>query len=166
VTSYRIKLPAAAATGIYRGDNSAGIVTDSWAELSGDVSTSGSNAVTIGASKVAPSMMKSSTVDAQTDGATITWAIGSVLNAQASVTLGGNRTLAITNPVIGGNYWIKLTQDGTGSRTLTLGSGCTWKVVNGGAGAITLTTTASAIDVLAFTYDGTNCLATLGKNFN
>ncbi len=136
------------------------------AELSGDVSTSGSNAVTIGAAKVAPSMMKASTYDAQTDGATITWAIGSVLNANASVTLGGNRTLNITGPVIGGSYVLKITQDGTGSRTLALGTGCTWKVVNGGAGAITPTTTAGAIDLLIFTYDGTNCFATLSKGYN
>lgn len=120
----------------------------------------------IGAAKVAPSMMKASTIDAQSDGATITWAIGSVLNAQGSVTLGGNRTLAITGPVIGGNYVLKVTQDGTGSRTLALGSGCTWKVISGGSGAITLSTAAGSIDVLTFLYDGTNCLATLGKNFN
>ena len=136
--------------------------------LSGDVTTpgSGSGVVTIGAAKVAPAMMKASTFDAQTDGATITWAIGSVLNAQASVTLGGNRTLNITNPVIGGNYVFKITQDGTGTRTLTLGTGCTWKVIGGGSGAITLSTAAGSLDILAFTYDGTNCLANLGKNYN
>lgn len=103
---------------------------------------------------------------AQTDGATITWAIASTLNANASVTLGGNRTLNITNPVIGGNYVLRVTQDGTGSRTLTLGSGCTWKIIGGGSGAITLSTAAASVDVLAFTYDGTNCLASLGKNYN
>lgn len=101
-----------------------------------------------------------------TDGATITWAIGSVLNSNGSVTLGGNRTLNITSPLSGGNYVLKIIQDGTGSRTLALGTGCTWKVIGGGSGAITLSTAAASIDILAFTFDGTNCLANLGKNYN
>jgi len=111
-------------------------------------------------------MMKASTFDAQTDGATITWNMASVKDAFATVTLGGNRTLNISNPVIGGNYIFKITQDGTGSRTLSLGTGCTWKVAAGGSGAITLSASAGAVDVLAFTYDGTNCYANLGKNYN
>lgn len=135
--------------------------------LSGDVTTpgSGSGVTTIGAAKVAPAMMKAGTYDAQTDGATITWVIGSVLNATATVTLGGNRTLAITGLVINGNYMLLVNQ-GTGSHTLTLGSGCNWKVLGGGAGAITLSTAASAVDILTFSYDGTNCYASLGKNYN
>lgn len=101
-----------------------------------------------------------------TDGATITWAIGSVPYANATVTLGGNRTLNITNPLNGGQYVLRIVQDGTGSRTLALGTGCTWKVSGGGAGAITPSTAANAIDVLAFTYDGTNCYANFNKNFS
>lgn len=138
-------------------------------QLTGDVTAgpgSGSQVSTIGAAKVAPAMMKASTFDAQTDGATITWAIASVLNAQATVTLGGNRTLNITNPVIGGNYVFRIAQDGTGTRTLTPGTGCTWKVVGGtGGGTFPLSTAANAVDVLAFIYDGTSCLATVGKAY-
>ncbi len=106
---------------------------------------------------------------AQTDGSTVTWAIGSVPFANATLlftTHGGSRTLNITNPLAGGNYILRLTQDGTGGEGLTLGTGCTWKVANGGAGAVTLSTGVGAIDVLAFIYDGTNCLATLTKNLN
>ncbi len=66
----------------------------------------------------------------------------------------------------GGNYVLEIVQDGTGSRTLALGTGCTWKVSGGGGGAITPSTAAGAIDVLAWTYDGTNCLANFNKNFN
>lgn len=109
--------------------------------------------------------MAATTFDSQTDAATITWAIASVLNAQATVTLGGNRTLNITNPVVGGNYVFKITQDGTGSRTLTKGSGCTWKELGSSAATFGLSTAASAIDVLTFTYDGTNCLASVGKAY-
>lgn len=101
-----------------------------------------------------------------TDGATITWAIASAYTANATVTLGGNRTLNITNPQSGGTYILRILQDATGTRTLTLGTGCTWKVSGGGAGAITLSTAANAIDVLAFYYDGTNCYANLNKNFS
>ena len=64
-----------------------------------------------------------------------------------SVTLGGNRTLANpTNMTAGQSGVIVITQDGTGSRTLAYGS--YWKFAGGTAP--TLTTTASAVDVLAY----------------
>jgi hypothetical protein len=84
-------------------------------------------------------------VVALTDGATITpdFAAGN----NFSVTLGGNRTLANpTNQVAGQSGIITITQDGTGSRTLAFGSN--WKFASGTAP--TLTTTASAVDVLAY----------------
>lgn len=117
-------------------------------------------AATITAAKMAPT-----TFDAQTDAATITWAIASVLNAQATVTLGGNRTLNISNPVVGGNYVFKITQDGTGSRTLTKGTGCTFKELGSSAATFGLSTAANTVDVLTFTFDGTNCYATVGKDY-
>lgn len=103
-----------------------------------------------------------------TDGATITWAIGSARVATAVVTLGGNRTLNLTGLVDTGSYVVYVIQDGTGSRGLTLGTGCTWKVGGGGAGAITPSTTAGATDVLAFIYRSSNgaCYANFNKNFN
>lgn len=125
------------------------------------------NAVT--SAKVDGSVCAPGSFASQTDGATVTWAIGSVICANASLTFtthGGSRTLNITNPVNGGSYVIWLKQDGTGGEGLTLGSGCTWKVSGGGSGAITPSTGANAIDVLAFTYDGTNCYANFNKNFN
>jgi hypothetical protein len=105
----------------------------------------------------------------QTDGATVTWAIGSTNQASGSLTFtthGGSRTLNITGAASGGHYNLKLVQDGTGGEGLTLGTGCTWKVAGGGSGAITLTNSPGAIDVLSFTYDGTNCLAILNANFS
>lgn len=56
-----------------------------------------------------------------TDGATITWNVANGYNAR--VVLGGNRTLAITNPQEGDYYTITFVQDGTGSRTITLPGG-------------------------------------------
>jgi hypothetical protein len=125
------------------------------------------NAVTSG--KVDGSVCAPGSFASQTDGATVTWAIGSLICANASLTFtvhSGSRTLNLTGLVNGGSYVIWLKQDATGGEGLTLGTGCTWKVLGGGAGAVTLSTGASAIDVLSFTYDGTNCYANLGKNYS
>ena len=84
-------------------------------------------------------------VVALTDGATITpnFAAGN----NFSVTLGGNRTLANpTNLTAGQAGTIVVTQDATGSRTLAFGS--YWKFASGTAPS--LTTTAAAVDVLAY----------------
>lgn len=97
-----------------------------------------------------------------TDGATITWNLNSGLNAV--VTLGGNRTLSITNLRDGDYFTLIVKQDGTGSRTLTLPAST--KVIAGGAGAVTLTTTASAQDILTFYYSGTTLYCNYGKNYN
>lgn len=85
------------------------------------------------------------TITALTDGATVTPDFD--LSNNFSVTLGGNRTLANpSNLTAGQSGVIVITQDGTGSRTLAYGS--YWKFANGTAPS--LTTTASAVDVLAY----------------
>lgn len=85
------------------------------------------------------------TISALTDGATITPDFS--LGNNYSVTLGGNRTLANpTNLTAGQSGVIVITQDGTGSRTLAYGSYFKFP----GGTAPTLTTTASAVDVLAY----------------
>lgn len=84
-------------------------------------------------------------VTALTDGATITPDFSAANNF--SVTLGGNRTLANpTNLTAGQSGAIVITQDGTGSRTLSFGS--YWKFATGTAP--TLTTTASKVDLLVY----------------
>lgn len=88
---------------------------------------------------------KRGTVVALTDAATITPDFSAGNNF--SVTLGGNRTLANpSNQTAGQAGIIVVTQDGTGSRTLAYGSN--WKFPSGTAP--TLTTTASAVDVIAY----------------
>lgn len=90
------------------------------------------------------------TITALTDGATITPNFNNANNF--SVTLGGNRTLANpTNLVAGQSGVIVITQDGTGSRTLAYGSYFKFP----GGTAPTLTTTASAVDVLAYYVEST-----------
>ena len=108
-------------------------------------------------------------VFSQTDGATVTWAIASNKCANAALTFtvhSGSRTLNLTGLVTGGSYVLKLIQDATGGENLTGGTGCTWKQAGGGGSTFTLTATASAIDILSFTYDGTNCLAVLTKAYS
>jgi hypothetical protein len=84
-------------------------------------------------------------ISALTDGATIT--PNFALANNFSVTLGGNRTLANPSNLTAGQHGvIVITQDGTGSRTLAYGS--YFKFPAGAAP--TLTTTANAVDVLAY----------------
>lgn len=94
-----------------------------------------------------------------TDGATITWDMTSGYNA--TVTLGGNRILSITNAANGMSGCVIVKQDGTGGRTLTLPSGS--KLL--GATTLTLTSAANSIDILTFTYDGTNYFWSQGANY-
>ena len=82
---------------------------------------------------------------ALTDGATITPDFNAGSNF--SVTLGGNRTLANpSNLAAGQSGVIVITQDGTGSRTLAYGGYFKFA----GGSAPTLTTTANAVDVIAY----------------
>lgn len=93
-------------------------------------------------------------ITADSDGATITFDL-SVSNIH-SVTLGGNRTLALSNAKVGQCFMLRLLQDGTGSRTVTWFTTIKWA----GGSAPTLTTTASKADMLGFVvtsagnYDG------------
>ena len=81
-----------------------------------------------------------------TDATTITMNLAQTNNF--TVTLGGNRTLAnATNFVAGQSGFLVVRQDGTGSRTLSFGTG--WRFPSNTAP--TLTTTASAVDLIAFT---------------
>lgn len=90
------------------------------------------------------------------DGATITFDMS--LYTKHQVTLGGNRTLAVTNVKYQNNqrFAIKLIQDGTGSRTVSWWGTIKWA----GGSAPTLTTAAGKADWIGFvttgngTYDG------------
>jgi len=101
-------------------------------------------------------------ITALTDGATITPDFSLANNF--SVTLGGNRTLANpTNLTAGASGAIFISQDGTGSRTLAYGSSFDFS----GGTAPTLTTTASAVDVLVYTVrSSTSIVATLITNIS
>lgn len=78
------------------------------------------------------------------DGATIT--IDQYRGDDFKVTLGGNRTLALTNPTVGQSVLLRVIQDGTGSRTLSYPASVKWP----SGTAPTLTTTAGSSDWLGF----------------
>ena len=89
-----------------------------------------------------------------TDAATITFDLSTSLH---TVTLGGNRTLALSNETVGQTFVLRLVQDGTGTRTVTWFTTIKWAA---GGAAPTLTTTADKTDVFGFictsagNYDG------------
>lgn len=97
------------------------------------------------------------TVAALTYGATITpnAADGSI----RTITLTGNVTFsAFTSPVSGQTITLIITQDGTGSRTLT-------STMKFAGGSKTLSTAANAIDILTVSYIGTTYYASLVKGY-
>lgn len=93
-------------------------------------------------------------ITADSDGSTITFNMAT--SNVHSVTLGGNRTLAVSNVSAGQRFMLRLLQDGTGSRTVTWFTTIKWA----GGSAPTLTTTASKADLIGFlctsagNYDG------------
>lgn len=91
------------------------------------------------------------TTQALTDQATITW--DASLGAVATVTLGGNRTMAApTNLKAGGVYFLRVTQDGTGNRTLAFNA-----VFKSNGGSISNPALiAASVTIYTFGSDGTN----------
>lgn len=98
-----------------------------------------------------------------TDGATIT--VDATLGNVYTVTLGGNRTMAApTGPLDGQTISIYVTQDGTGSRTLT------WNAAFKFAGATppTLSASAGKVDLFTMQYRAATTfwyVVTSGLNF-
>lgn len=96
------------------------------------------------------------------DESTINWDVSNRYNAK--VTLAGSRTLNISGMRAGTYGTIEIVQGGSGSYTLTLPAGS--KVANGGAGALTLSTSVGAIDVATFYYTGSTFYWTLSTDFS
>jgi len=92
-------------------------------------------------------------IQSNTDGATVTFDMD-VSNLH-TVTLAGNRTLAVSNVDGGQRFIIRLAQDNTGIRTITWWSNINWP---GGLEPI-LTNTPNAVDVFGF-------IATAGGNYD
>jgi hypothetical protein len=97
-------------------------------------------------------------------GSTINW--NPTVGANAAITLTQNSTLSFSSTPAAGSYGtLVITQDATGSRTITLPS--TANIVLGSTSTTTvaLSTTANAKDILNFYYDGTNCYWNIGQGY-
>jgi hypothetical protein len=107
-----------------------------------------------------------------TDGSTVTWATAGAWISNAVLTMvhtTGSRTINLTGLASGCTGTLIVKQDGTGGATLVLGTNTgayTNKVIAAGVGAITITATANAVDILAWTYDGTSVFWTYGQNYS
>lgn len=105
-------------------------------------------------------------------GPSFDWDVKGAALANASITLTAASSIKIDHMASGGTYILKVVQGGSGSYSLALyttGTAPTcaaWKVINGGSGAITLSTAVGSIDLLSIYFDGTNCYANLGKNYS
>jgi hypothetical protein len=105
-----------------------------------------------------------STPQLLTDASIISW--NPSLGLNASVTLGGNRTLSFsTTPVAGAYGTLVVTQDEIGSRTLTLPSTANKVLGSISTTTIALSTAAGAKDIINFYYDGTNCYWNIGQGY-
>nr|BAR20561.1 hypothetical protein [uncultured Mediterranean phage uvMED] len=143
-------------------DHSANTVNwlDSTVSITGLATTASGTVLTLSDSNILFAKKGYFAEQTLTDGATIDWNLST--EQVAKVTLAGNRTLnAPTNQQAGAFYSLAIIQDGTGSRTLTFNSAYKFT----GATAPTLTTTASAKDIIIFKSDGTNLLE-VGRSLN
>jgi hypothetical protein len=85
---------------------------------------------------------------------TLNWNDGNI----QTVTMTGNATFTFSNPQSGASYQIIITQDATGSRTIT------WPTIKWKGGVVpTLTGTANSIDIVTLTYDGASYFGTISK---
>jgi hypothetical protein len=104
------------------------------------------------------------TPQALTFGSPISWNPANGLNA--SVTLTGNGTLSFSSPPTAGAYGtLVVTQDGAGSRTLTLPISTNKVLGSATTTAIALSTAANAIDIVNFYYDGSNYFWNVGQGY-
>lgn len=93
------------------------------------------------------------------DGATITVDLSQ--GDSFFVTLGGNRTIALSNLAAGSSAMIELIQDGTGSRTITWDAAIHWP----GGAPPTLTASAGQADVISCKgFSGTTMLCVANTN--
>jgi hypothetical protein len=144
---------------------------DNTTDTSKPVSTATQTALDLKANLASPTFtgtvtapIYASTPQTLTDAATIAWDPVNGLNA--SVTLGGNRTLSFTTTPTAGSYGtLVVTQDATGGRTITLPSTANKILGSTSTTTIALSSAANAKDILNFYYDGTNCYWNIGQGY-
>lgn len=98
-------------------------------------------------------------LDAGNSGAALT--INLLSGMKQKITLTANCTFTINNPISGTIYTLVLTQDGTGSRTVTWPATVHWP----GGVAPTLTTTAARADIITLLWNGASYLGSSSLNY-
>jgi hypothetical protein len=127
-----------------------------------NVTTVNTNGALTAASVTTP--IYASTPQVLTDGSTVVW--NPTLGLNASVTLAGNRNLTfLSTPIAGAYGTLVVKQDGTGGRTLTLPSVTNKILGSSSTTTIALSTTANAIDIVNFYYDGSNYFWNVGQGY-
>lgn len=156
-------------TGALSITGSAGIVTNSSGTtitITPDTATA-SNFFTGTAAKLLDANVVFSSETNVTYGATTNLDFNTFINSR--VTLTGNVTLTCSNIKAGQAGTIALIQDGTGSRVITPNSAAGWcsQFKFAGATIPTLTTSASAVDILSYSCrSSTYCAVGLSKGYN
>ena len=153
---------SATLTGYVKGDGTSAMTASSSIPLADVMGAAPIASPTFTGSVTAP--IYASTPQALTDAATIDWNPTNGLNA--SVTLGGNRTLSFTaTPAVGSYGTLIVTQDATGGRTINLPSTSNKVLGSTSTTTIALSSAANAKDILNFYYDGTNCYWNIGQGY-
>lgn len=138
--------PALASADIFVG-NASGLAAA--VAMSGDATISNTGAVTVVAAHTTGVIQYAAPVANGNSGTAFTVNFSKQVQ---QVTLTGNCTFTFTAPPGPARLLLELTQDATGSRTVTWPAAVKWS----GGTAPTLTTTAAHVDLILLEYDGTN----------
>lgn len=152
--TFTANTPGATGNGIEISGNDPNLMLDT-------AFTGGADEINVLMAVPAESISGNPAVTVLSDGATVTWDLD--ISTNAKVTIVGNRTLDVTNVASGDSGTIIVIQGSGGNHTLALPAGS--KVVNGGSGAVTLSTGAGDIDILSFLFDGNSYFWNIGLDY-
>ena len=107
-------------------------------------------------------LLKLKEVQVLPNASTVIW--NAKLGYNAELTLNGNKTLELSQFEKGDYGTIKIIQDNTGGRSLTLPLNS--KVFGGGLGVLPLSITGNAVDIATVYFDGTNLYWNLSTDFS
>ena len=135
--------------------------------FTGTVTTDQINTGVLSATSVTTPVYASTPITLNYTGSTINWNPSLGLNTAITLTQNSGLNFSAAPPV--GSYGtVVLTQDVTGSRTITLPTiaNVTNKILGStSSSTVTLSTAANAQDILNFYYDGSNCYWNVGQGY-
>ncbi len=144
--------------------NATAIGYDAKVSASNTIQLGNASVTTVKTSGAITAPIYASTPQGLTAGSTINW--NPALGLNASVTLNQNSTINFSSTPTPGAYGtLVVTQDGTGGRTLALPSVTNKVLGSSSTTTIALSTTANAIDIVNFYYDGSNYFWNVGQGY-